>query len=67
MKKKHKKIKWKLKLTSMLVTESSIANEVLSKWLPDKFNTFNCSNEWSKSIGIKSISAIDNVDRFSKF
>lgn len=56
-----------LKLTSKLSMASRTANEVFVKWLPDKFNTFNWSNESKKSIGMSFISAIDSDFKWRKF
>lgn len=48
-------------LTSKLPIESSSVNDAFCKWLPDKFNTFNWSNECNISCGIGPISATDSA------
>lgn len=54
------------KLTSKLPMESSSVNDVFCKWLPDKFNAFNWSNECNISNGISPMSATDSVDKFRR-
>lgn len=49
--------------TSRPSTGCKICIETFTKWLPDKFNAFNCPNGTNNSYGITPISAIDNVLR----
>lgn len=46
---------------------SSSVNDVFCKWLPDKFNTFNWSNENSISVGIGPMSATDSAVKLWRF
>lgn len=54
-------------LTSKLSMASRSVNVVFVKWLPDKFNTFNRSNEFKKSIGMGPISASASTLKWRKF